>query len=432
MFDFLKNTFLNRGRYKTHSEAVIVSCFYNPQNSPYRLLAFQKWYRSIRHLNHRVIECLIGPDAKKQLPDSPYISTIQTESLLWHKESLLNKVFSELPDDYRYIFWVDADVLFSNDRWLLDGVEALQTANIIQPFEYCIHMERNQLRPDFDVDAYRATVNDPARRHKSMWRSFCANHLDGLSSDLNYDRHGHVGFAWAARREVLDKVPLYDKALIGGSDHILAHAAACQVPHPCISKSFTDNLEEVLAWSRAFCAACDGQVGYVPGDLYHIWHGDIANRQYLQRIKDFTEETKTLTERDKNGLYVKRDKNEYMKRYYRQREATQIYEEDFAGFDEGFMEDMGYAIWDIINLFGRPTYYDPGYDQEVIPPEEVRPELNMGRFADTPIQGEAPSIKEEMGAMASAEVPSDVSKSEMGAPAEAPAPAEVFTSSNFS
>jgi len=69
MFDFLKNTFLNRGRYKTHSEAVIVSCFYNPQNSPYRLLAFQKWYHSIKHLNYRIIECLIGPDAKSQLPD---------------------------------------------------------------------------------------------------------------------------------------------------------------------------------------------------------------------------------------------------------------------------------------------------------------------------------------------------------------------------
>jgi hypothetical protein len=41
-------------------------------------------------------------------------------------------------------------------------------------------------------------------------------------------------------------MPLYDRALIGGADHIIAHAAAGQIPHSCITKSFTDNLDEVL------------------------------------------------------------------------------------------------------------------------------------------------------------------------------------------
>jgi len=131
MFDFFKNTFLNRGRYKTHSEAVVVSCFYNPQNSPYRLLAFQKWYHSIKHLNYRIIECLMGPDAKSQLPDDPNIIQVQTDSVLWHKESLLNKVIAELPEKFKYVFWVDADVLFTNDNWLVDSVKELERgANI--------------------------------------------------------------------------------------------------------------------------------------------------------------------------------------------------------------------------------------------------------------------------------------------------------------
>src|SRR4051812_40308794 len=127
MLDFLKNAFLNQGRYKTHSDAVIVACFLNPQNSPYRLLAFQKWYRSIRHLNHRVIECTIG-DARPQLPESPYIRRVRAESLLWHKETLLNLLIADLPKNFEYVFWLDADVLFTNDRWLVDGVEVLQSA----------------------------------------------------------------------------------------------------------------------------------------------------------------------------------------------------------------------------------------------------------------------------------------------------------------
>lgn len=376
MFDFLRNLFMGDS-YKVNSEAVIISCFYNPQNNPYRLLAFQKWYHSIKHMDHRIIECLIG-DARRQLPQSEYITTVQTESLLWHKESLLNNLVKELPEEYKYIFWVDADVLFTNPDWLVRAVERLQTVNILQPFEYCIHLQRNKLKPDFDVEFQRGPVNNPTTRHKDMWKSFCANHViggSGVSGDHNYDRHGHVGFAWGARREVLEQCPLYDKALIGGSDHILAHAAVGQVPHNCIAKSFTENLDEVLEWSRQFYKATGGLVGYVEGDLYHIWHGDIANRQYLQRIRDFTGETKTLSQRDKNGLYVKPGKNAYMKRYYRQREVSEIYYDDFYDFDAGFYEDMGYMIGDIIRLFGQPSYYDDIDDgqpvQQQVAPQEI-------------------------------------------------------------
>lgn len=376
MFDFWKNLFMNQNRYRTNSEAVIISCFYNPQNNPYRILAFQKWYHSIKHLEHRIVECTIG-DSKPQLPESPYITRVQTESLLWHKESLLNNLVRDLPDYYKYVFWVDADVIFTNLNWLTESVEQLQTCSILQPFEYCVHLERNKLRPDFAVERWRPTVNIPAQRYKNLWKSFCANHvIDGISGDLNYDRHGHVGFAWGARREVLERCPLYDKALIGGSDHILAHAAAGQIPHNCISKSFTENLDEVLEWSKQFYKATCGEIGYVPGDLYHIWHGDIANRQYLQRIKDFTAETKELRQKDKNGLYVKPGQNAYMKKYYRQREVSEIYyDDDFSMFIDGvdFYQDMGYAIQDIINLFGRPTYYNDVIDDVPQPVQEFVP-----------------------------------------------------------
>ncbi|MFX8612638.1 hypothetical protein ABTM13_19525, partial [Acinetobacter baumannii] len=79
---------------------------------------------------------------------------------------------------------------------------------------------------------------------------------------------------------------MFEKALIGGADHILAHAGAGQVPHACIAKSFTANLDEVLEWSKRFNNATYGELGYAPGYLYHIWHGDIASRQYLKRVKE--------------------------------------------------------------------------------------------------------------------------------------------------
>lgn len=319
LLDSIKNNFLYGNKYKTDSEAIIISCFFNPQNNPYRVTAFNTFYESIKHLNHHIVECVIG-DAEAQLPENDNISRIHTPNLLWHKESLLNLIVSKLDPKYKYVFWVDADVIFTNKNWLVEGVESLQTNNLVQPFEYCVHLDKDKLAPNFNLQIEKSWASIPQKRHSKLWRSFGANHTLGISGDQNYDKHGHVGFAWGARREVLDSVPLYDKALVGGADHIIAHAGAGQFNHSCLTKSFTEDMEAINEWSKKFYAVVKGKIGYVDGDLYHIWHGDIEKRQYLKRVQEFTPEAKKITEKDKNGLYVTKD-DSYVKKYFNEREV---------------------------------------------------------------------------------------------------------------
>jgi hypothetical protein len=312
-----------RARYEGHPQAVILACYFNPQNSPYRFQAFQRFYQSIRHLNHEIVECVIG-DGEPQLPQSPHIQVLRTPSLLWHKEGLINYLLARLPDHYRYVFWLDADILFTNPLWLVQSIAALQSNTIVQPFEYGIHLEQDERKPSFDLQVARQNCQDLDRRHPRVWRSFAANHALGQSRVDNYDLHGHVGFAWGAHREVLTQVPLFDRALIGGADHIMAHASVGQIPHPCISKAFVENLEEVIAWSERFYAATEGRLGYVAGDLYHLWHGPLENRQYLQRIRDFAPRAQHIHECDQSGLYISNDDDDdaYMRAYFAQREVT--------------------------------------------------------------------------------------------------------------
>lgn len=323
MLTWLRNTFVNAGRYKEHPEAVIISCFYNPQNSAPRYEAFKKWYDSIKHLNHLIVECLID-GAESQLPKSSSIIQVKSDSTLWHKESLLNLAVSKLPAKYKYVFWVDADVIFTNLNWLTEGVKELEHgAQILQPFEYCFHLEKGESEPGFDTDEAISDLINDNKRNPRMWRSFSANFVD-LEEDCestDYNTHGHVGFAWGATRELLEQVPLYDKALVGGADHIIAHAAANQIPSNCIDKSFTEDLDAVYAWSRKFAREVDGGIAYVPGNLYHLWHGDIKSREYLKRVQEFTPTTKQITEKDENGLYVAKDgKDQYVKEYFQKRE----------------------------------------------------------------------------------------------------------------
>jgi len=330
MFGFLKGWIGNR--YSSHPDAVVISCYFNPQNSVYRKKAFDIFYKSIKHMEHRIVECVIG-NTKPHLKESKYVSHVYTQSLLWHKESILNQMVKKLPKKYKFVFWIDADVIFENKDWMIDGVMDLHFANIIQPFSVCVHLMKGQLKPDFDIHEviHRDSLN-PHSLNDRVWNSFGKMHQLGLSNNENYNVHGHVGFAWGIRREILDNIELYDHALIGGADHIIAHAAAGHIPHKCIQKSFTDNLDEVYDWSKKFYDLVKGKVSYSTGILYHIWHGDINKREYLKRIQEFTPANKHITTKDKNGFYVANHRDErYVREYFKRREDN---------VDDGFLESL--------------------------------------------------------------------------------------------
>lgn len=90
-----------------------------------------------------------------------------------------------------------------------------------------------------------------------------------------------------------------------------------------------------------------GSIGFVKGDLYHLWHGDINKRQYLKRIQDFTGTTKGINQRDKNGLHIAtKDEQRYVRRYFEHREVSG--DDDFlTSMAIGYVTDStlaGYAV----------------------------------------------------------------------------------------
>jgi|GEM_PF-1367903 len=346
-----KSEFLDK--YKTDSRAVVISCYFNPQKSPYRQKAFNLFYDKIKHLNHRIIECVIG-DAQPELPENENIKRIYTKNLLWHKESLLNKIVAELPPHFEYVFWVDADVIFESDEWLTKGVDELKNYKIIQPFEYCAHLEkdqtfyqRNKSLEQVNRETKEKILAGERVENIRVWKSFCATYRETYGKNIkHYDLHGHVGFAWGARREVLEKIPLYDKALIGGADHIIAHAAVGQIPHECITKAFNENIDEIIEWSKKFYEGVktDNKVSFVCGNLLHIWHGELAKRDYLRRIQVNTSKIKEIRQKDKNGLY-ETDDDTFVHDYFASREVqedeteTDYFDDSTSNYDYSSRSD---------------------------------------------------------------------------------------------
>lgn len=311
-------------KYTFHPDAIIISCFFNPHHSEYRNIAFNKYYSSIKHLNHKIIECIIGED-KPQLPiDNPNIIRVFTQNLLFHKEGLLNILIKDLSSKYKYVFWIDADIIFSNKSWMTDAVKELQKNNIIQLFKYAIHLNKDEDKPSFDINKFKKNCKDLKRRHPNIWRSFASNIKKPELHSLEYNIHGHVGFAWGAKLDILKKIFLYDKALIGGADHIMAHACIGQIPHKCITDVYKDNIDDINNWSNDFYNLMNGKLGYIKGVIYHIWHGDLEKREYYKRIKEFDKINKNIYKKDKNGLYITNDLKvkEYMYNYYSRRETN--------------------------------------------------------------------------------------------------------------
>ena len=51
------------------------------------------------------------------------------------KENLINVGISKLPNDWKYVSWVDADITFLNHNWVQDTIEKLKTSDFVQLFQ---------------------------------------------------------------------------------------------------------------------------------------------------------------------------------------------------------------------------------------------------------------------------------------------------------
>ena len=131
--------------YVNHPEGVILCCYFNPKKSQYRLKAFNQFYNSIKHLNHRIIELAIGEDPFElnHLLQSNSYSHVRTDSLLWHKESLLNILLKNLPTHFKYVFWLDTDVTFTNLYWMTQSVEV----SLVYMLDLPLYLTNSHIHP---------------------------------------------------------------------------------------------------------------------------------------------------------------------------------------------------------------------------------------------------------------------------------------------
>jgi hypothetical protein len=265
------------GRYQRAADLWVVTCFFNPVGYRAPLANYFAFAEKLRQSDIPLltVECAFF-DAPFEIPSAPEVLQVRSRSVLFQKEQLLNHAIRHLPPACTKVAWIDADVLFTNPAWAVETSRALEHHSIVQPWERGWRLPRG--RRDFDGEG-------------RGWTSFSATCRDHPGAFLwpDYDRHGHTGFAWAARRELLDRHGLYAHAIAGNADHLMAHAIFGDWNASCVRRLLginTPSAAHYRKWAKPFWSDVKDNFATVPGDVLHLWHGELINRRYLPRAKE--------------------------------------------------------------------------------------------------------------------------------------------------
>lgn len=230
------------------------------------------------------VELAYGTDFELQESDAEILVQLRGEAVLWQKERLLNLALQALPASCRKVAWLDCDLIFDAPEWAQSASSLLDQYAIIQLFKHVHYLSPNWT-PTQDCTTEVEFIRPSAAF--SISSGIPAATCLGHSLDT---REGTAapGFAWAARRELLDQHGFFDACILGGADRGLA-CAANRCFDEFTTRQYMNKRQQdgYIAWADPFYKAVRGEVGYLEEEIFHLWHGDISERRTRSRYEGF-------------------------------------------------------------------------------------------------------------------------------------------------
>lgn len=252
-----------------------VACFFNPAGFRTKAPNFDRFAAGLAAAGVPLFPAELAFPGGEFSLKHPNTLRVRGRAVMWQKERLLNLAVAAVPPRFTKIAWLDADVLFTNPDWAEDTGAALDRAPVAQLFDTAIRLPKGATADDGSGERYTSFAAVYARQPLAL-----------LSGD--FAGHGHTGFAWAARRDLFG-VGLYDACIAGSGDHMMAHAFAGDWESSCIARILGNpagHRGHFAAWCKKIYPLVRGRVGCVPGTLLHLWHGDVADRKYVDRNRE--------------------------------------------------------------------------------------------------------------------------------------------------
>lgn len=295
----------------------VVTSIFNPAGYKSRTKLYHKFAEYLKAINVPLItiELQYGkiPFEATEAGNPNHIQ-LRTNSVMWHKEQLVNLATQRLPLSWEYMAWIDADLLFLNENWVHDTIRALQFHPVVQLFS-----QAHDLSPTNEVISTHQGIgwayqNDKVKTEDVYTRMYgnkggCYGIPKQKLEKIPKTKIGffHPGFAWAIRRDCFDGLGgLLEYPILGSADTHMAYSfIGCL--ESTLHQGYSEQYKEALRkWQEKADKYVKRHLGYIPGSIMHYWHGRKKDRGYTTRfnilIKNQYNPFRDV-EKDWQGLY---------------------------------------------------------------------------------------------------------------------------------
>jgi len=214
--------------------------------------------------------------------DADILLQVRSNSVLWHKEHLLNLGLKKIPKKYTKIACLDADIIFINPNWVKEASDALNKFTVLQLFDTAINLSKGKSTIDKnEIKTLPVSLRDSAK-YEGIIYALNRNNLFDIT-ELKLSKIGRTGLAWGFKRDCL-KNGFFDKSIAGSGDLLMVNGMFTTSTNNLSLKYFNKSvLSEYSKWVTKFNKRVNKKVGYLPGKILHLWHGSRRNRNYFSR-----------------------------------------------------------------------------------------------------------------------------------------------------
>jgi len=241
-------------------DMAVILVFFNPSHSVRIIqnLLMVKHYLDIANIPYFIGELAFFESAFV-LNASDNVFQVRSTSYMFYKENLIKLVEMQIPTSFTKLCMIDADIMFDNPQWYSVISRQLDTHDVCQPF-----IKTHLLGIDFKIEKSRTNI------------------VDSLESTVKWENE-HPGHIWAFTREWYRAAEISDMTVVGGGDFFLLTAIRdIKMDHDNIK--FYASIFHTYAAKKTSCHL----------NIYHLNHGLLSNRQYLDRITMMEESMKQI------------------------------------------------------------------------------------------------------------------------------------------